>query len=100
LLQYLDAERTSLKQRRAISPTTTAAPYWGSPKSVVMEIALEEIADVTILIRIIMPPFSCVNLLYILINYKIKLLYSIKNFCQISGDLQILLIDKRQRILY
>jgi hypothetical protein len=27
LFQYLDAERTSFRERRAINPTTTAAPY-------------------------------------------------------------------------
>ncbi|WP_410508137.1 hypothetical protein RSJ42_15325 [Methanosarcina hadiensis] len=44
LFQCSDAERTSFKERRAISPTTTAAPYWGSPGLVTIEIALEEIA--------------------------------------------------------
>lgn len=44
LFQYLDAERTSFKERREISPTTTADPYWGRPGVVTMEITLEEIA--------------------------------------------------------
>jgi hypothetical protein len=44
LFQCLDAERTSFRERRAINPTTTAAPYCGSPGLVIMEIALEEIA--------------------------------------------------------
>lgn len=57
LLQYFDAERISLKQRRAINPITTAAAYWGSPRSVVSEIALKENAlEEIMLISIIMPP--------------------------------------------
>lgn len=78
LFQYLDVERTSLKQRRTISPITTAAAYCGSPRSVVIEIA-----DEITLISIIMPPYNYVNLFYVLINYKIKLLFNIKNFCKI-----------------
>lgn len=48
LLRYLfhfsDAERTSFRDRRAISPTTIEAPYWGSPGTVIIEIALEAAA--------------------------------------------------------
>jgi hypothetical protein len=69
LFQCSDAERTSFKERRAISPTTTAAPYWGSPGLVTMEIALEEIAleeialdeialDEIMLNRIQIPPIN------------------------------------------
>jgi hypothetical protein len=42
--QYLDAESTSLRERREIRPTTTADPYWGSPGVVTIEMTLEEIA--------------------------------------------------------
>jgi hypothetical protein len=66
LFQCSDAEKTSLKERRAMSPIVTAAPYWGSPGLVAMEIALEEIAlDEIMLKSIIMPPktISLVNLL-------------------------------------
>ncbi|HII80334.1 MAG TPA: hypothetical protein HA261_08070 [Methanosarcina sp.] len=44
LFQCSDAERISFKERRAISPTTTAAPSGGSPGLVTIEIALAEIA--------------------------------------------------------
>jgi len=40
----LEAERTSLKESNRISPTTTIAPYAGSPGVVSIEIALDEIA--------------------------------------------------------
>ena len=56
LFQCLDAERTSFKERRAINPTTTAAPYWGSPGLVIMEIALEEIALDEIMLSNILTP--------------------------------------------
>ncbi|MDD4121170.1 MAG: hypothetical protein PHG90_06295 [Clostridia bacterium] len=39
-----DAERTSFKERSIINPTTTIAPYCGSPGLVIIEIALDEIA--------------------------------------------------------
>ncbi|UWJ21486.1 hypothetical protein MSMAT_0229 [Methanosarcina mazei TMA] len=59
LFQCSDAERTSFKERRAISPTTTAAPYWGSPGLVTIEIALEEIAlDEIMLSSIKIPPIN------------------------------------------
>lgn len=52
-----------------MSPTTTATPYWGSPRLVVMEIALEEIAlDEIILISIIMPPFSYSKLILYIVE--------------------------------
>ncbi|HII00196.1 TPA: hypothetical protein HA351_00610 [Methanosarcinaceae archaeon] len=44
LFHLSDAERTSFKERNAMSPTVTAAPYWGSPGLVTIEMALEEIA--------------------------------------------------------
>ena len=68
LLQCSDAERTSFKERRAMSPTTTATPYSGRPGLVIMEIALEEIAleeialDEIMLNSIIMPPYNIVDL--------------------------------------
>jgi hypothetical protein len=59
LFQCSDAERTSFKDRRAISPTTTAAPYWGSPGLVTMEMALEEMAlDEIMLNSIKIPPIK------------------------------------------
>ena len=62
LFHLSDAERTSFKERNAMSPTVTAAPYWGSPGLVTIEIALEEIAldeialDEMILNSMIIPP--------------------------------------------
>lgn len=57
LFQFLEAERTSFIERRAISPKTAEAPYCGSPGVVTIEIALEEIAlDEIILNSILMPP--------------------------------------------
>ena len=40
----LEAERTSLNDSSRMSPTTTIAPYTGSPGVVSIEIALDEIA--------------------------------------------------------
>lgn len=64
LFHFSDAERTSFKERRTISPTTTAAPYWGRPGLVIIEIALAEIAlDDIILNSITMPPYITVYFL-------------------------------------
>jgi len=56
--QYLDAERTSLKERRAISPTTTEDPYRGSPGDVTMEMTVEEIALDEIILRSMEPSLN------------------------------------------
>jgi hypothetical protein len=62
LFQCSDAERTSFKERRAISPTTTATPYSGSPGLVIIDIALEEIALEEIMLKsILIPPFNAPN---------------------------------------
>jgi hypothetical protein len=52
LFQFSDAERTSFKERRTISPTTAATPYSWSPGLVIIDIALEE----TMLKSILIPP--------------------------------------------
>ncbi len=87
LLHFSDAERTSFKERRAISPTTTAAPYCGSPGLVTMEIALEEIAleeialDEIMLKSIRKPPVNNqVNPLKIIQDLVIEGKNTIKNF--------------------
>ncbi|WP_255334660.1 hypothetical protein [Methanosarcina sp. KYL-1] len=54
LFHFSDADRTSFKERRAMSPTTTAAPYWGRPGLVTIEMALEEIALDEIALEIIL----------------------------------------------
>ncbi|AKB76285.1 hypothetical protein MSLAZ_3024 [Methanosarcina lacustris Z-7289] len=42
LFQYGDAEKSSFRERRTISPKTIEAPYGGSPGLIIMELALEE----------------------------------------------------------
>jgi hypothetical protein len=70
LFHFFDAERISFKERRAISPTTTAAPYCGRPGLVIIEIALEDIAlDEIILNNIVCPHLK--NLFFFLL-YKYK----------------------------
>lgn len=58
LLRYLfhfsDAEKISFRERRAISPTTIAAPYWGSPGVVIIDIALDAAALETMLDEILL----------------------------------------------
>lgn len=59
LFQCSDAERISFKERRAISPTTTAAPSGGSPGLETIEIALAEIAlDEIMLNSMDIPPIN------------------------------------------
>ncbi len=50
LFPYSDAERTSFRERRTISPTTAATPYSGSPGLVIIDIVLEEIMLKSVLI--------------------------------------------------
>ena len=61
LLRYLfhfsDAERTSFRERRTISPTTIATPYRGSPGVVIIVTALEAAALETILDNNILTPY-------------------------------------------
>jgi hypothetical protein len=57
LFHFLDAERTSFRERMPISPMMTEAPYLGSPGVVIMETALADIAlDEIMLNNILMPP--------------------------------------------
>lgn len=56
LSHFSDAEKISFRERRAISPTTIAAPYWGSPGVVTIETALEATALETILDNNILTP--------------------------------------------
>jgi len=56
LFHLSDAERTSFKERNAMSPTVIAAPYWDSPGLVTIEIALDEIALEIMLSSMYIPP--------------------------------------------
>ena len=70
LFHFLDAERTSFKERSAINPITTAVPYCGSPGLVIIEIALEDIALEDIMLNNMVCP-RIVDLFYLLISYMI-----------------------------